>query len=155
MLLRSAAAILLYAAVSANGFGCAATGGPAPIAPARPTALASDRSPTPPEFTDLSREEQVELLERDLRRHFGPEVRVGQIRRIASATRGALVVDLDTAGLREGDPVLFIDSDGRAVAAGTLIVVKPLELIVEYDPTLVEDGRPLTLDDFAVLNLGA
>lgn len=105
------------------------------------------------DFTRLSREEQVELLERDLRRHFGREVRVGQIRRIAKATRGAQIVDLDTAGLREGDSVLFVDQQGRAVAAGTLVLVKPLELIAEYDATLVEDGRALALDDFAVLNL--
>jgi len=107
------------------------------------------------EFTSLSRAEQVELLERDLRRHFGPDVRVGQIRRIATATRGALVVDLDTSGLREGDSLLFVDQQGRAVAAGTLLVVKPHELLVEYDETLVENGRPVTLDDLAVLNLGS
>lgn len=93
------------------------------------------------------------MFERDLRRHFGPDVRVGQIRRVAAATNGALIVDLDTSGLREEDAVLFVDVRGRAVAAGTLLVVKPGKLIAEYDTTLVDAGRPVRSDDFAVLNL--
>lgn len=151
---RALSCVLGIAGFAMIASGCAATGQPAAEKYAGATTLASERSPVVPQFDDLSRQEQVELLERDLRRHFGVAVRVEQIRRIAPATHGALVVDLDTAGLREGDPVLYIDPDGRAVAAGTLIVVKPLELIADYDPTLVDEGRPLSLEDFAVVNLG-
>lgn len=150
ILSRTALVVLLIAGAASAEAGCARS------QPAGGAQQAGEPETGPGmawDLADLSREEQVELLERDLRRHFGPEVRVGQIRRVAAATRGVLIVDLDTSGLREGGSLLFVNEQGRAVAGGTLLVVKPHELIAEYDETLVDNGRAVTRDDLAVLNL--
>ena len=101
----------------------------------------------------LSLRETVEVLERDLRRNIGPEVRVGLVMTIAPQTRAARVADLDTSGLRVGDPILFIDATGKSIAAGRLVEVRSGGLIADYDPSLVTDGRGVRVEDFAVLNL--
>ena len=122
----------------------------APPAPAPQSHSIADALPGMAEMSD---KERAEVFERGFRRQLGPGARVGVVSSVEGET--ARIAELDTAGLRAGDGLMFFDAAGRAVALGRVGGVDAESAFATFDATLVQDGRDPRSGDFAVFNLQA
>lgn len=108
-LIATSLAALLAAAL----FGCAAKPVPAPASTA----------PSP---------DQVQMLRETYKSTF-PAAKVGVVSTVLSDEPYAMVSDIDTTGLKEGDYVSFIDADQSVVASGQVVKVNPTNIAVLFE----------------------
>ena len=107
--------------------------------------------PMPPGAAD------PETVQRVRQRYFSayPDSRVGIVIAIEPSGQPFVAVgEIDPAGLRDNEPVLFLDRSGRALTTGRIARVLPDSVHVRYDPP-PQGGREPRRGDMAVFRLPA
>ena len=96
--------------------------------------------------------ERAERAQRVLRRQVGDAVRVGHVEAI-DADGVTHIVCSDTAGLRRGGSLLYLDRQRRPIAYGTILEATPSRIRARPAPGMVEEGRSPQPGDLAAFNL--
>ena len=91
--------------------------------------------PVPAPVSVAPSTDQVQMLRETYKSTF-PTAKVGVVSTVLiddDSTSYAMVSDIDTAGLKDGDYVSFIDADQAVIASGKIVKVNPTNIAVMFE----------------------
>jgi len=116
---------------------------PALLAAAVLTGCASKPKPVPQ--SQVPSADMVQTLRETYKTAF-PNAKVGVVSTVLPDADYAMVSDIDTTGLKEGNFISFIDADQSVIATGSIVKVNPNSAAVQFTP----GARRVQVGDAAV-----